>query len=405
MPQLAILMLWCMPALHYWLDAAYPGIMITPMAVPAEVYFPLALPGVFAICIAWFLPLPGIPDRELLRERLVAVISHWGADIRINGVLAFLVLFGYYGAPVVLPGAFQFLGAVLRSLLYLLFIIPLFNRDMPGRWVVWSGASALLIYELLHSSMFGDLVGLLVILLFYGVFIRQWRVGRLLVLQLVFGALLYWLISFKYEYRRFVSGHPDFSARVGYFLQSGAQHLQHPVSPKIIDVVVSRLNQGQIMSQIFAYVPAKQSFVNGETIKNACLGAFVPRLFWPDKPKAGGVENIRRFMGIEGLHYSINLGIVGEAYVNYGARYLFWLSLMCYVLFFRILYVILLHYSAGAPYLLLLLPLVFFIVNFVEKDFGIALNHVVKVLGLLVVFFTTGAHRGAQRFFNHLKGT
>ena len=58
LPQLAVLMLWCMPALHYWLDEHHPGIMETPMAVDAGFYFSVALPGVLSLCWAYFLPFP-----------------------------------------------------------------------------------------------------------------------------------------------------------------------------------------------------------------------------------------------------------------------------------------------------------------------------------------------------------
>ena len=232
--------------------------------------------------------------------------------------------------------------------------------------------------DLLRTAMFGEVIGVLAILLLYAVFVRQWAVWKIVLAQIVFGLLVYWLLSFKFEYRKMVAGHERLQDKVACLVSSAVHPLSHPVSPKIVDVVVSRLNQGRLMSLVLRYVPSQQAFVQGETIWTAAKGALIPRLFWPDKPKAGGVENIRRFMGVENLNHSINLGVVGEAYVNYDTGIDFVVFLICYVLFFRLLLLFMTQQSNKFPFLLLLLPSLFFMVNFVEKDVAIMLNHVVK---------------------------
>jgi hypothetical protein len=390
LPQLAILMLWCMPALHYWLVANRPGIMDLPMPVDAAVYFGVAVPGVLALCWAYFLPLPGAIDVTLWRDMLKGAIQGIGSSPCKMAILTLLSLFGYFAAAFVLPTWMLFLGTICRSLLYVLVLVVAFHPTLRGRYYWILGLATLLITDLLRSTMFGEIIGVLAILLLYAVFVRQWPVWKILVLQLFFGLLLYWLLSFKYEYRKMAGENNGFSDRIGCLIKCAAQSVLHPVTPKILDVVVSRLNQGSIMGLAIKYVPAQQPFVHGETIWTAVKGALIPRLLWPDKPKAGGVENVRRFMGIENLHYSINLGVVGEAYVNYGTGYKAVCFLLAYVLFFRMLLILMLRQSLSFPFLLLLLPAIFFIVNFVEKDVSIVLNHVVKMGMVLGVFWVLG---------------
>ena len=385
LPQLAVLMLWCMPALHYWLVEHHPGIMKTPMAVDAGFYFSVALPGVLSLCWAYFLPFPVLKTAGDLRATLHAALVQVGSSPLIMSTLALLCLFGFYGAAVILPSWMQFLGTICRSLLYVLMLVAVFQPALRGRYLWLGGLTVLVLTELIRSTMFGELISLLAILMLYAVFIRQWSVWKIVAAQMVFALLLYWLLAFKFEYRKMAAKQDGFGERAVGLLASAVHPLQHPVSPKILDVVVSRLNQGHLMSLALRYVPAQHPFVHGETIVTAVKGALVPRLLWPDKPRAGGVENIKRFMGVENLDHSINLGVVGEAYVNYSTGAAFALFLICYVLFFRLMLFWMVHQSKVFPFVLLLMPSLFFMVNFVENDVAIMLNHVVKQVMILVI--------------------
>ncbi len=387
LPQLAILMLWVMPALHYELVAHYPGIMQTPMAVDAPFYFSVAMPGVLAICWAYFLPLPTL-DTGAIRANLNTALESVGFRPWVMGLLAAGCLFGFYGAAQVLPGWMQFLGFICRSFLYPLVLVAVFQPTLRYRLIWLAGMAILLLTDMIVTTSFGEFIGIMVMLLLYAVFIRQWAVWRIIVAQIIFGLLLYWVLAFKFEYRKTAQEQSNFQGRALAFVKSAVNPLYHPISPKITDVVISRLNQGHLMALVLRYVPAQQPFVHGETIWTAAKSALVPRLIWPDKPKAGGVENIRRFMGVENLGFSINLGVVGEAYVNYGVSIYFALFLIAYVLFFRFSLLAMVWQSQTYPWLLLLLPSVFFMVNFVEKDVTTLLNHVVKQ-GMLLTFIWT----------------
>lgn len=86
-----------------------------------------------------------------------------------------------------------------------------------------------------------------------------------------------------------------------------------------LENAIVRMNQGWIVSAVLRHTPAREPFANGETIWDAVVAATMPRFLAPDKKKAGGQENFRRFTGLA-LADSTSMGIspLGEAYANYG---------------------------------------------------------------------------------------
>lgn len=82
---------------------------------------------------------------------------------------------------------------------------------------------------------------------------------------------------------------------------------------------LARLNQGGVIGRVMAWVPSREPYANGETITVAVRSALVPRLFDPNKARAGGFDNYKRFTGYDLVGAtSINLGIAGEMYANFG---------------------------------------------------------------------------------------
>jgi hypothetical protein len=83
--------------------------------------------------------------------------------------------------------------------------------------------------------------------------------------------------------------------------------------------VVSRLNQGWLVSLVMKKSIANNTFLYGKTIINAVIIAIVPRILWPNKPEAGGKENIKNYTDFQlNNSTSMNIGILGELFVNFG---------------------------------------------------------------------------------------
>ena len=384
---MAVLMLWTAPAAQYWIEAHRGNFSNLVMQVDAATYFRVAIPGVLAICWAYYLPFPlknrAVIEREALVRTLAQVHTRPKGWLGL-GILALGMLWMY---PM-FPASMRFLGFLGRSLWYVLAILLLLDKRIPYRYVGLAVMFGLLLLDSLRTTMFGEMATVLLLMVIYGIFYHRYALWKLLAGELILMLGLCFLISFKYDYRGASKTATTWGEKIGLFTQLAGHRLAHPFDPYVADIIVARLGQGANMSLVLKHVPAKQPFVQGATIRDAFWGALLPRFLWPDKPKAGGAENVRQFMGIEHLNYSINIGVVGEAYVNYGVDGRFVLFLVAYLLLFRVLYELAIAYLPFAPALVLFLPIVFFTVISVEKDVLTILNHVVKA-GLVAGFVLT----------------
>ena len=140
----------------------------------------------------------------------------------------------------------------------------------------------------------------------------------------------------------------------------------------------TRMNQGYLISRAMDYVPRVEPFANGETIMRTVGAILVPRFLWPDKPEAGGAENLARFVGFKKkLTYSMNIGPYGEAYGNFGPEYGV-LFIFFYGLFLSFMFKKFLDNCYKRPAILLWGPLLFYYTLSVETDILTTLNSFVK---------------------------
>jgi hypothetical protein len=158
--------------------------------------------------------------------------------------------------------------------------------------------------------------------------------------------------------------------------------------------IYTRINQGYLISRVMSYVPRVEGFANGTTIIRSISAIIVPRFLWPDKPEAGGRENLSRFVGIKRkLKYSMNIGPYGEAYGNFGPVYGIGFVLVYGVLLAGLLKAIFKR-AIEWPSFLLWLPLLFYYTLTVETDILTTVNSFFK--GLIFVFLV---YYIAKRFF------
>lgn len=145
-----------------------------------------------------------------------------------------------------------------------------------------------------------------------------------------------------------------------------------------------RLNQGWIISAVLNNIPRNDDYLNGETIKEALFASVLPRFLNPEKAKAGGQENFRKFTGLElSQGTSMGISILGEAYGNFahlgGVIFMgiwgFFLSKVWLLLKSKIMDNIVLA---------AFIPLIFLQVIKAETELVVVLNHLIK--SLIVVF-------------------
>jgi hypothetical protein len=148
-----------------------------------------------------------------------------------------------------------------------------------------------------------------------------------------------------------------------------------------------RVNQGYLISRAMDYVPRVEQFANGETILRTIGAILVPRFLWPDKPEAGGRENLARFLGIKGKRsYSMNIGPYGEAYGNFGSDNGV-LFIFVYGLFLSFLFKKFLTNCYKRPTLILWGPLLFYYTLSVETDILTTLNSFIKGAVFVALIF------------------
>lgn len=162
--------------------------------------------------------------------------------------------------------------------------------------------------------------------------------------------------------------------------------------------ILYRLNQGYLVSSVMKRVPSEVPYIGGTTIISGVINSVLPRFLFINKEKGGGTEKIKNYSAIhleEGT--SMNIGILGEFYANFGLFYTqFFLLLFGVViaLSIKILYLL----SKGNP------PVLFFLICFADvlfgtgSDFGMMFNGMAKVL--LVAFLLTRLNFFNTRNFN-----
>lgn len=287
-----------------------------------------------------------------------------------------------------------FMPAGLRLLtglgVWSIFIVtPLYIQFAAPR--IWATAGVLLaalaiVTNMLSSTMFGEGFFALLMLL-CGFFLKNetplWVRAAMLFAS---GVLVAVVLSFKFEYRETVPTNLNPVEKLEHFTGIAQNRLTGMLDNPGWHRALLRLDQGHLSGKVLAYVPEKTPFVHGETVRMALVATLIPRLFWPDKPTAGGSVIFPRFTGetlTPGL--SKNIGQFAEAYANYGALGAI-PCILVYGLLIRLLYEELLRLQSWYPPMLLWLPFVFFVLLSVEKDFLISINHMSRA-----VFFAIGA--------------
>ncbi|MFN7116763.1 MAG: hypothetical protein ACK4TA_08170 [Saprospiraceae bacterium] len=149
-------------------------------------------------------------------------------------------------------------------------------------------------------------------------------------------------------------------------------------TPKKLSGLNVRLNQGWITSAIMQNVPRNVPFAGGRTILESLEAAFLPRILFPNKKQAGGRENYRLYTGIPiEDNTSMGIGLLGEAYVNFGwgagLFLLVWGWLLAKIL--ASLAQLSFRYNV---LLFFMIPVIFLQVIKAETEFYVVLNHMIK---------------------------
>ncbi len=279
----------------------------------------------------------------------------------------------------------------LLSTLKFIGIIYLIQSDSPFRWPIFWSFMLFTVVTSIGAGMFHDL--LLWGVLLFTFLSKEWKlrmIGKLAFA--IIGILMAITIQgVKLEYR-YVTWQGNFEGnKVSLFLSMALEEWRTgEIFMPSFDVDMNvRLNQGWIISSIMHSVPEFEPFAKGRTIKEGITSSVIPRIFAPDKRRAGGRENFRQFTGLS-LNEGTSMGIsmAGEGWANFG-----WLGGIVFMflwgLFIGWFWRSLERLKRFFPTLLIWSPMLFLQVVKAETEFGVVLNHLIKstvvVIGLVML--------------------
>lgn len=285
------------------------------MRVPAVEYFSYALPAVCAFIFGLHLFAGNLDGEVVDKKRIKTFVQNNLKLPYIFIVLGFLssVLSTFFssefGFVFYLLGSFKFIG------LFLLILGSEQLKPVPMALVIGS-----IVTSSLGSGMFHDLLTWTIFTA--AVFAIKYKLSFNLK---VIGAVSFILLALSIQLLK-----GSFRNAIGQGQEGNFETLANVYETENenkgffnyedIASANTRINQGWIITNIMVTVPEKEPYSNGKELLQLLEAAILPRIFAPDKLRAGDREILYKYSGIRtGLGTSMALSSVGDAYINFGA--------------------------------------------------------------------------------------
>jgi hypothetical protein len=379
----------------YGADSDIARLWVKVMTIEPNRYFDFVLPATIAYIIGLTFPFgknKSIDFGESIGNQVMR-IQQYLSDKTQMGLVLLAVGFACYYLRLTFMGPLQHLFQIFYYFLFTGVLYVYYQKTFRLKWLIYVGVFSLLAYDAIKTGMF-TIVAYMSITIF-SIFLLRKKIPLYRKLIFVaFGFSLFLVIqASKYNYRN--------ATWTDNFEGSKAQVLREEMSDKITNFsalfsekaffpIYTRMNQGHNIQLVIQRIPDVQDFDYGGTLIQSMLSAFVPRLFWPDKPEVGGVFNMKHYVGVDLVGWSTNIGPIGEAWGNFGKFggiiYMFFLGFFVRWCFTRIFV-----WSKKRPLLLLWIPVLFYEATFaIEGDSLQTFNSIFKaafvVWGLSKVF-------------------
>ncbi|SRR5579871_1477934 len=356
------------------------------MPIPSNEYFSFAVPSTVTMIIGLRVPLGKLSVNSNPKiyidnvKKILLLQPNTGLVLIATGVISSFLDF-------LSPESLKQVFYLLAHLTYVGFFYVLYSPNKYKRIIVPS-IIVLLVAQALATGMFGDMIYMMALMFTLALFGKKISFNRKIFFAVIAFISVIVLQSVKADYRK-KSWQEGSGTDPLYFGQLITDRLSDPsllADPNKLFFVAVRFNQGWLAAYTMKMVPNKHPYANGETIWQSVLASLAPRFLWPDKPIAGGKENLKRFWGYNIKGYSMNIGPEAEGYANFGVTggivYMFF-----YGIFFNLLLSIILKQAEKRPSLILWLPFMFIYVISVETDLLTTMNAIIKTsIFTLIVF-------------------
>lgn len=357
-----------------------------PMSVPEYEYMSYVVPGMILYIAGLYLPF----YKTNLKHNTIKIYTRSLLEKHPNlDIILILtgVVFAY--ASRFFPSSLYFIFFLFGSVQYVgLFYLILSKRKKKLIYITLVLGS--LVLTSLKEAMFGNLVLWSIFFLIVLSFIYEFSFKKKTVIVCCLLFVGFTLQVVKQQYRTLawdskLSGYESAKLLSEMVLSKYTKDVSEKEAAFERNMLITRVNQGWIISAIMNRVPRKEPFANGETIKRSLLDSFMPRFLNPDKLKAGGAEYFKRFVGRKLAGTSMDLSIIGEAYANFGIGggiiFMFFMGL-----FYNCILFFIYKTARTNPTIFLWLPFLFLFAIKAETGFYMVFNYLVKASIFLVVF-------------------
>lgn len=360
------------------------------MRVSEEVYFDLALPSISAfVCVlCWPLSQTNSDEGAALESTIVRARSML-ADKRVIGVS--LLVIGVLISLIItyLPESLQYFFTLfyMSSFAGLLYIY--FSEKFPFKKLIMVAFALFIFLSAIGNGMFTIVVYMGMTIFSFFFIGKKFKLVTKVGIFASLALLLIVVQTVKPQYRRSVLKYNK-ENKAGEFFKLAVKQvgdLENLLTPNSLFFVYYRTNQGFYVTLVQKYIPSVKPHDNGDKVFKVIASAFVPRFLWPDKPKAGGIENMKYYTGLSISGYTTNVGPLGEAYGSFGAKGAIFF-MIALALFIRYAYRMVFYIGRTMPLIIFWIPVLFYEVSYSgENDTLQVLNSIVKAAVFIFIIY------------------
>ncbi|MEQ8744308.1 hypothetical protein [Parasphingorhabdus sp.] len=341
------------------------------MYVPEQTYMPFAVSGMLAFALGLKVFNSNIDIKKMFKSvesyRMPKSIPYMFIFIGMasNALSSFApsaIAFAFF-----LFGQFQFIA-----------ICYLFATRSRSRWTVGALVMLISFFISAEEGMFHNIIlwaGL--IFSFVCMQAKLTRLQKYAVLAVGAFALSS-LQSVKSDFRdELWSGHVRGSAGLALIAMMSAEDPPEELqSVSQLEKLNIRLNQGWVVSAVMQHVPQSRPFAGGATIKDAVADSLLPRFLFAKREVLVG-DAFREYTGLPlGGSTSIGIGLLGEAWANYG--WWGWILMGVWGAVLSGTMSLIVRYSKYLPTLVLWSPFLFLMAIKAETELAMTLNYLFK---------------------------
>lgn len=353
------------------------------MPIPQEKYFAFALPAMagFIFTLCWPMNKGNSADHgEFLRSTIDRAKSFLQRYPMI-GVYLLVIGVSVFSISDYLPVALQFAFLLFYFSSFAGLIYVYFTPKLKYKKIILILFAAFIVYNALRSGMF-TIIAYMGITLFSFFFMgRKWALWKKAIVFSLCAFALVLIQSVKQDFRKFTWGKSYEGNRAVLFSNLVVDRLESGegfASKDAFFPIYFRANQGFNVAMVIRHIPNYKPHDNGTNLMTTLAASLVPRVFWPDKPEAGGKFNMKYYTGYILRGWSTNVGPLGEAYGSFGMTGGI-IYMMVLGAFIRWAYKTVFSISRRVPLLLFWIPVLFYQITYsLESDTLQILNSLFK---------------------------